>query len=236
MKYRKTFFLLALLIACLSSTVSSAWEEPVYLKTKVLKVVDGDSFIVSYQSRKQLVRMIGIATPESYYTSKVIMPYAMDAIAYTQKMIEGKTVYLEFDEIMRDKYDRLYAYVWLGHPTVKNNLELRRKMVNSQLLLKGYAKLAPFPPNVRYLDLLAKHQREARTCRRGIWGLPPLWVKETEIRETVELYYIVDRSCSVMHISNCPSVKSIRETDIIVIETFQREIVQYNGCEICRPY
>ena len=45
-------------------------------------------------------------------------------------------------------------------------------MFNEALVREGYAQVATFPPNTRYLDRFEKAQEEAREAGRGIWGLP----------------------------------------------------------------
>jgi micrococcal nuclease len=61
-----------------------------------------------------------------------------------------------------DRYGRLLAYVRLQDGS----------MFNEVLLKEGYAQIATFPPNVRYVERFEKAQREAREAGRGLWGLP----------------------------------------------------------------
>ena len=60
-----------------------------------------------------------------------------------------------------DPYGRLLAYVYLPDG----------KMFNETLVEEGYARVATFPPNVRYVDRFLQAQREARGANRGLWGL-----------------------------------------------------------------
>ena len=69
---------------------------------------------------------------------------------------------LEFDVERKDDYGRLLAYAYLtGGP-----------MYNETLLREGYAQVATFPPNKRYVGRFEEAQKEAREARCGIWGLP----------------------------------------------------------------
>ena len=61
-----------------------------------------------------------------------------------------------------DRYGRLLAYVWLPEGS----------MFNEVLLKEGYAQVATFPPNVKYVERFEEAQREAREAGRGLWGLP----------------------------------------------------------------
>ena len=74
-------------------------------------------------------------------------------------MLEGKEVRLEMDVQERDKYGRLLAYVYLEDST----------FVNAELLKQGYAQVATYPPNVKYVELFVKLQKEARENKRGLW-------------------------------------------------------------------
>ena len=42
-------------------------------------------------------------------------------------------------------------------------------MRNKELLKLGYAKLATYPPNVKYVDDFTKLQKEAREKKVGLW-------------------------------------------------------------------
>ena len=74
--------------------------------------------------------------------------------------MEGKEVRLEYDVQRRDRYRRLLAYVYLEDGT----------FVNAELLRQGYAQLLTIPPDVKYVDLFVRLQKEAREAGRGLWG------------------------------------------------------------------
>lgn len=98
-------------------------------------------------------------------------PYGKEALAYNQKRLAGRQVYLEMDVSERDKYGRLLAYVWLEKPANDSEAQVRAKMYNAELLLNGYAEVITIPPNVKYADLFVKLQREARKAGKGLWGM-----------------------------------------------------------------
>ncbi len=109
----------------------------------VLSVRDGDTFNIIYDGVKTGVRMIGIDTPESNKTRYgYVEEMGREAKEKKKKLLNGKKVRLEFDVQKRDKYRRLLAYVFLEDGT----------FLNAHLLEKGYARLATYPPNVKYLD------------------------------------------------------------------------------------
>jgi micrococcal nuclease len=48
--------------------------------------------------------------------------------------------------------------------------EVRARMFNAELLLQDCAQMMTVPPNVKYADLFAEVQREAREAGKGLWA------------------------------------------------------------------
>lgn len=129
-------------------------------------MVDGDTVhVVLANGREEKVRFIGVDTPES---TREVEPYGKEAAAYTRSRLDGRKVWLEKDVAERDKYGRLLAYAWLSPPKGDGEAEVRAKMFNAELLLQGCAQVMTVPPNVKYADLFAKLQREAREAGKGL--------------------------------------------------------------------
>ncbi|MGI8650179.1 MAG: thermonuclease family protein [Rubrobacter sp.] len=127
----------------------------------VTRVVDGDTIEVSPQvDGIEDVRLIGIDTPEPYASGSP-EPLSREASDFTRDNLEGEEVSLEFDEETTDDYGRLLAYVYTGS-----------EMFNERIISEGYAQVATFPPNTRYLSRFEAAQEEAQGAGRGIWGLP----------------------------------------------------------------
>jgi len=132
----------------------------------VVSVVDGDTIKVNYNGVTESVRLILVDTPETKDPNSPVMCYGAEATAFTEDMIRraGGVVYLEKDVSERDRYDRLLRYVWL----VQDDGGTR--ILNFELIAGGYAQVATFPPDVRYVDMFLNAQREARDTGRGLWG------------------------------------------------------------------
>jgi micrococcal nuclease len=131
--------------------------------TTVRRVVDGDTVdIAPAVEGRDRVRLIGVDTPEMRDPDCGEQPYADEAKAFTTSELEGEEVELEFDEERTDRNDRLLAYVYPRD---------EEEMFNETLLQEGYAQVATFPPNVKYVDRFLAAQEEARTAGRGLWGL-----------------------------------------------------------------
>ncbi|MFH1593177.1 MAG: thermonuclease family protein [Candidatus Omnitrophota bacterium] len=136
----------------------------------ITRVVDGDT--VELENRER-VRLIGIDTPEAWFSSKLerdakrtkkdyktIITMGIAASKFTRALAEKKIVRLEFDAEKKDRYGRLLAYVYLPDG----------RMLNAELVKEGYAQVYTFPPNVKYVELFSKMQREARESNRGFWN------------------------------------------------------------------
>lgn len=122
----------------------------------VTNVVDGDTFDCQDGDR---VRLILIDTPEVHGREDC---YGREASDYTKRNLLGKTVQLERDVSETDRYGRLLRYAWLGG-----------ELYNERIVRDGYARLATFPPDVKYLDRIQAAEREAREANRGLWGACP---------------------------------------------------------------
>jgi endonuclease YncB( thermonuclease family) len=76
--------------------------------------------------------------------------------------LDGRTIRLEFDVDLRDRYDRLLAYVLVGE-----------EFFNLTLVQLGYATADPVPPDTARAAGFAGAERDARAERRGLWSACP---------------------------------------------------------------
>ncbi len=97
-------------------------EGPVSL----VRVTDGDTIVVRIDGRDEKLRLIGIDTPEKYDGEKLarksrelglsqneIKQMGRNSSKFTERLIKGQQLYLEYDVTKRDRYDRLLAYVYI---------------------------------------------------------------------------------------------------------------------------
>lgn len=142
---------------------------------KVVRVVDGDTFVGDIGGKEEKIRLIGIDTPESVHEEEsrntVWGQYASD---HTKAiLIEGQTVYLEYDVESKDIYDRTLAYVWFSDDT--SNIS---NMLNARLLSDGYAMDKVFEPNNKYAEEFRNLRQTAQQNGTGLWadeGFAALW-------------------------------------------------------------
>ncbi len=131
-------------------------------------VVDGDTIDVLIEGWEVRVRYIGIDTPETVDPREPVQCFGREASERNRQLVEGGSVGLERDVSETDQYGRLLRYVWLGG-----------QMVNATLVQEGYATAMAYPPDVRYAELFAALETQAREAGRGLWSAcstpePPL--------------------------------------------------------------
>ncbi|WP_018705778.1 thermonuclease family protein [Siminovitchia fordii] len=129
-------------------------------KVKVTRVVDGDTIEVDLNGKSEKVRMILVDTPETKHPRLGVQPFGPEASKFTTKTLENQMVTLELGTQERDKYGRLLAYVWIED-----------KLFNNMLLEKGFARVAVYPPNTKYLDEFEATQEKAKKKGIGIWAI-----------------------------------------------------------------
>lgn len=135
---------------------------PEEVEVRVVQTTDGDTVKITPEVQgEDRVRLIGVDTPETN-PERGPEPYGEEAALFTRESIQGRDVTLEFDAERKDDYGRILAYVRLPDGT----------MFNETLLREGYAQVATFPPNTRYLGRFEEARSEAREARQGLWGLP----------------------------------------------------------------
>lgn len=119
-------------------------------KFEIERVADGDTVLLT---NGQKVRYIGIDTPERG------KPYYDEATETNRSLAEGKTVRLELDKRETDRYGRTLAYIYVGDT-----------FVNAEIIGKGYARSYSYLPNMKYNDVFAKAERNAKKKGFGIWA------------------------------------------------------------------
>lgn len=108
------------------------------------------------------VKLIGLNIPivnDDAVTDNGDMPG--QAAEYARKLLDGKKVYLEYDEIEKDENGNNLVYIYLDDKTT---------MLNKVLLEKGFAEYAATEPKIKYAEEFAGLEGSARENGSGIWG------------------------------------------------------------------
>ena len=163
---------LVLLLACTTATVTVTGDRraPVAASPSgasngkplatVTRVVDGDTAHVLFRGRDVTVRFIGVDTPETVAPGQPIECYGPEASHFTTRKLTGKRIRLEFDVDRIDPFGRTLAYLWMDDDSLFNETLVRR----------GFAMVATYPPDTRYLQRFEAAQRVAKAAGRGLWG------------------------------------------------------------------
>lgn len=138
-------------------------------KAEVLRVIDGDTIEVNIEGEKEVVRLIGVDSPESVHPDKDPEPFGKESSEFTKENLLGINVYLERDLEDRDKYDRLLRYVWIDMPESFDLSEINEKLFNAKLLKEGYARTLSIKPNVIYKNIFKDIEDDAKLNQRGLW-------------------------------------------------------------------
>jgi len=128
-------------------------------KGKVVRVVDGDTIIVTHKNKKVRVRLYGIDTPESTQW------YGQNAKQFISSQILGEEVAIEPMAI--DRYGRIVALVFLGNV-----------VVNELLVSHGYAWVYGRYCTKGFCSKWKRLERRARKKKKGLWKNPnviPPW-------------------------------------------------------------
>lgn len=154
-------FLLYVLVLASTASGCSLENELQTTNAVVINAVDGDTIDVELENGKtERVRLLLIDTPETKHPQLGVQPFGPEASEFTKETLEGKEVEMEFDVSERDRYGRVLAYIWL-----------EGQMFNQDLLERGLARVAIYPPDIKYVDEFEQTQETARKNRIGIWSL-----------------------------------------------------------------
>ncbi len=154
---------------------------------ELIRVSDGDTIVVNLDGEEESIRLIGIDTPEKFQSDKLerddansplskaeIQRLGKQASEVTEKLVEGKWLFLELDVEERDRYRRLLAYVYFkdarGDYTFGDE---RFKQLNLEIVKAGWAEPLTIPPNVRYSKDYLSASQLARSQDQGMWAELP---------------------------------------------------------------
>ena len=143
------------LVACLSAALhvqrlSAQGTRPTCV---VDRIIDGDTI----RCGGERVRLLSIDSPEEGQG-----PFGRAAHAFLEAILPpGSEAQLATDVEVRDRYDRLLAYVYLSDG----------RMVNRMMVRQGFAVPLVVPPNVRHVEAIRAAADSARAARLGLWSV-----------------------------------------------------------------
>jgi micrococcal nuclease len=148
-----------LLLLVGAPAAAQTWQGSSY-DAVVMRVLDGDTIQVQIGSLTETVRYIGVNTPK-IDDARGRPQYGDAARQVSEALVMRQPVKLVLDVQPRDGHGRLLAYVYVAG-----------LFVNAELVRRGFAEVASYPPNVQHRAELVELQRQARQARRGLWAVP----------------------------------------------------------------
>lgn len=130
----------------------------------VVRVIDGDTYIILINNTETKVRLIGVDTPESAAPESYRKDNTEEGGEVSEivkdKIREDDILYIEYDVQKTDNYGRTLAYLYFPDGT----------MIQEWLLENGYANIATYPPNVKYADRFKELAQTAAENKTGLWN------------------------------------------------------------------
>lgn len=160
--FLSTFFALVALVGAQTQPFPPGESLP-YGTYLVERVIDGDTFVVTYEGVQRSVRVIGVNTPELHPPQS----YAVEATQFTRNALNGRSVELVPGEDPTDRFARALAYV-----TVPSS-SLGDRDLALDLAMGGFAVLDIRPPNVLHAKLYAAAVQGAVSVRKGMYAASP---------------------------------------------------------------
>jgi micrococcal nuclease len=129
---------------------------------RLARVIDGDTIVAQVDGREERIRLIGVDTPETVKPNTPVQCFGPQAHALTARLLgtAGTPLTLRLDRELRDRYDRLLAYVYRSADGL---------FVNAQLVRAGAARTLEIAPNTAHAAELSSLQQAARAAGRGLW-------------------------------------------------------------------
>lgn len=146
----------------IEETVELAEEDITTALHEVTRVVDGDTLRVDINGVNESIRVIGINTPETEYSSLGAECFGPEATEHARTLLEGTSVQLTPDDSQdsRDKYNRILAYV-----TLPDGRDFGQVMIADGYAYE-YTFIYPYKNQQIYKDAQAQAQENAV----GLWA------------------------------------------------------------------
>lgn len=127
----------------------------------VVRVVDGDTLVVSINNGDHTIRLLNVDTPETKDPSQPVECLGPQASKYLEEVLpKGTQVRLEFDVERHDKFGRTLAGVFTPDGS----------LVNAEIAREGLGIPVQFGNNRKFLPPVEAAYEEARTAGAGLFS------------------------------------------------------------------
>jgi len=152
-----------------ASTASAAAGDPTAparaFSARVVRVVDGDTFIAAHGGQQVRVRLIGVDTPETVKPDWPVECWGPEASRLTHHLLPvGTRVRAAYESGGHlDRYGRDLWDVWLPDG----------RFLQAVLVRRGAAEAFAYRPQVAHATFLSRLETRARAADAGMWGHCP---------------------------------------------------------------
>lgn len=140
----------------------------------VASISDGDTIKLTLDGRLTTIRLTGIDSFETRKNNKAYRQAYEHNITVEEVVFRGKLAksyiktvlankkdfYLEYDETIKDRYDRILSYVWFSD----------KEMLNMKIICDGYALPLSIKPNTKYAEDFTRCYEYAKKHHLGVWN------------------------------------------------------------------
>lgn len=143
-----------------TETIEPAPEKKLY---SVLRVVDGDTVAVEIEGKEEVLRLIGINTPETVDPRKPVQCFGIEASNKAKETLNGKKVSIEADNTQNDldKYNRPLRYIYL-----ENGTNFNKMMIEEGYAFEYTYSSIPY----KYQTDFKNAEKTAREQKKGLWA------------------------------------------------------------------
>ncbi len=128
----------------------------------VVGVIDGDTVVIDLGGNDEIVRLLGIDTPETVHPDRPVECFGSEASARMALLLPpGTAVLVQRDVETRDRYGRLLAYI----ERLSDGLA-----VNASMVERGFAASLHLSPNDGLRHELEAAESRARAAGLGLWS------------------------------------------------------------------
>ena len=206
----------------------------------VIRVVDGDTVVLSLDGVKTRVRLIGIDTPETVHPQKPVEHYGQEASTFLKNLLRGESVSVEYEPgaATTDQYGRTLAYLYRAPDGL---------FVNAEIVRQGYGHAyTRFP--FKYMEEFREYERIAREAGKGLWGQSsgrfwdfdpqpprsPYTIEETELptdsKSDALITVYVTKTGKKYHKAGCRDLSKSK-----IASTLVDAKTRYAACKVCLP-
>ncbi|HYH77131.1 MAG TPA: thermonuclease family protein [Arthrobacter sp.] len=143
----------------------------------VVRVIDGDTLVISINNGDHTVRLLNVDTPETKDPNQPVECLGPQASEYLEDALpKGTRVRLEFDVERHDKYGRTLAGVFAPDGS----------LVNAEIAREGLGVPVQFGRNRKFLPPVQAAYEEARTAEAGLFSEETDCTLPAQLAETTQ--------------------------------------------------